>query len=63
MNKQFYDLGTVVFDVIRYQDGKGSEHERVTLTQVEFAALLQHGHYWQKPQKEGEKPKRVVLID
>lgn len=58
VSRQMYDPGTVVFDIY----GSGSGPERVTLSQVEFVALLQHGFYWQKPTSKDERPNKVVLV-
>lgn len=58
VSRQMYDPGTVVFDI----HGSGSSPERVTLSQVEFVALLQHGFYWEKPASKDDRPKKIVLV-
>lgn len=62
VSRQSYDPGSVVFDVIHYKNGQASESQRVTLSQVEFVALLQHGFYWHLPESKNDKPSKVVLL-
>lgn len=67
LSTQSYDSGLLTVEILKVNKEKtAAERESViSISQVDFAALLQHGFYWDKPKDKHDltKVKKVVLIE
>lgn len=63
--RQRYDSGTLTVDILRPNTEKNAIEvvDTISISQVEFVALLQTGYYWTKPETGAdEHPRKVVLV-
>ncbi len=65
-SSQIYDSGDLTIEISKPNEDKTATVivDTISMTQVDFVTLLQHGYYWKKPKDKDDSTKieKVILI-